>query len=183
MVDTDFYVPVDKRDRFTALYAPTKLADPMAPGYIKIDDPYTGSSTTPASFLSGGGGLMSTLLDFNAFLQMLAGGGSWRGNRLLEPETLALMRTNQLPAGLGLGFPFETVTGKSFGLGFALKEQPAEGEPPSAVGEFEWGGISGPHIWISPQAGIAGICMTQCLPYFWHPFSQDFKRLAYQIAA
>jgi CubicO group peptidase (beta-lactamase class C family) len=70
----------------------------------------------------------------------------------------------------------------TFGLGFALKNRPAEGEPESAAGEYHWGGIAGTHFWWSPNANITGICMTQRMPAFLHPFSQDFKRLAYKIA-
>jgi CubicO group peptidase (beta-lactamase class C family) len=47
------------------------------------------------------------------------------------------------------------------------------------VGEFEWGGIGGTHWWISPRHNIAGIAMTQRQFGFWHPFSFEFKRLAY----
>lgn len=183
MVDTDFYVPKEKQQRFTTLYAPTKLLDPMAGGYVKLDDPYTGSNSQPTALLSGGAGLMSTLVDCLALLQMFAAGGEWQGTRLLKPETLALMRVDQLPEGQGLGFPFAHVKDTGFGLGFALKQRPAAGEPELAVGEFEWGGIAGCHLWVSPKAQLAGICMTQLMPSFWHPFSHDFKRLAYQIAA
>ena len=70
----------------------------------------------------------------------------------------------------------------TFGLGFALKNRPAAGEPASAAGEYHWGGMAGTHFWWSPKANITGICMTQRMPGFWHPFSQDFKRLAYKIA-
>lgn len=103
--------------------------------------------------------------------------------RLLGSEPLDLMRTNQLADGVGVNFPFWDIRGTTFGLGFALKEQPADGEPETAIGEYHWGGMAGTHIWMSPNANIAGICMTQQLPAFWHPFSQDFKRLAYKIAA
>ncbi|HIG40100.1 MAG: serine hydrolase domain-containing protein [bacterium] len=181
MVDTDFHVPKEKQDRFTTMYLPTNPLDPMASGYTKADDPYEGANSQPTTFLSGGGGLMSTLGDYLAFVQMLVNGGEWRGHRLVKTETLDLMRTNQLAKGVGVNFPFWEIPATRFGLGFALKEAPAEGEPDSAVGEYHWGGMAGTHIWMSPKANIAGICMTQRMPAFWHPFSHDFKRLAYKI--
>jgi CubicO group peptidase (beta-lactamase class C family) len=182
MVDTDFFVPEEKQDRFTTMYAPTNLLDPMASGYVKADDPYKGTNSQPTSFLSGGGGLMSTLVDYLAFVQMLVNDGEWNGQRIISAETLDMMRTNQLPDGVGVNFPFWKITDTTFGLGFALKEKPADGEPETAIGEFHWGGMAGTHLWMSPGANIAGICMTQRMPAFWHPFSHDFKRLAYQIA-
>ena len=92
------------------------------------------------------------------------------------------MRTNQLADGVSVNFPFWDFTGNTFGLGFALKNEPFKGEPDSAIGEYHWGGLAGTHIWMSEKANIAGICMSQLLPAFWHPFSHDFKRLAYKIA-
>jgi hypothetical protein len=38
------------------------------------------------------------------------------------------------------------------------------------------------YFWWSPNANITGICMTQRFPAVWHPFSHDFKTLAYKIA-
>jgi CubicO group peptidase (beta-lactamase class C family) len=182
MADTDFYVPPDKQDRFTTMYAPTNLLDPMASGNVKADDPYEGANSTPPTFLSGGGGLMSTLVDYLAFVQMLVNDGEYNGQRIIKAETLDLMRTNQLPDGVGVNFPFWKIPDTTFGLGFALKNAPADGEPETAIGEYHWGGMAGTHLWMSPRANIAGICMTQRMPAFWHPFSHDFKRLAYKIA-
>jgi hypothetical protein len=36
---------------------------------------------------------------------------------------------------------------------------------------------------MAPRANLTGMCMTQRMPGFWHPFSHDFRRLAYEIAA
>ncbi len=183
MVDTDFYVPEEKLDRLTTMFAPEDPMDPMSPCPIPMD---TSSNTTDNElpvFLSGGGGLLSTLADYLAFSRMIMSGGSWNGQRIINTETLDLMRVDQCPDGVGVNFPMWSMPGTGFGLGFALKGQPADGEPQSAIGEFHWGGMAGTHFWWSPSADIAGICMTQRMPGFWHPFSQVFKKHAYQIAA
>jgi CubicO group peptidase (beta-lactamase class C family) len=39
-------------------------------------------------FLSGGGGLVSTVRDYANFCQMLVDGGLFKGRRLLKEETL-----------------------------------------------------------------------------------------------
>jgi CubicO group peptidase (beta-lactamase class C family) len=57
--------------------------------------------------------------------------------------------------------------------------RPSSIDPVGSESEFEWGGIAGTHWWINPRRNIAGILMTQRLMSFWHPFSFDFKRLAY----
>jgi CubicO group peptidase (beta-lactamase class C family) len=61
--------------------------------------------------------------------------------------------------------------------------RPSAIDPPGSAGEFEWGGIAGTHWWIAPDGKFAGVSMTQRQMGFWHPFSFEFKRLAYQAAA
>jgi CubicO group peptidase (beta-lactamase class C family) len=183
MSDTDFFVPADKLHRFTTLYLPEDPLDQMSQCAAPMDSPTNTSNGHLPTFLSGGGGLMSTLADYLTFTQMIINEGSHQGMSLIKPETLQIMRTNQCPEGVGVRFPMWSMPGTSFGLGFALKHEPAKGEPPSAIGEYHWGGMAGTHFWWSPKANVTGICMTQRMPGFWHPFSQDFKRLAYKIAA
>ena len=180
MVDTDFCVPEAKLPRFTTMYNPSDPLDPMSGDLKPGSNPYEGARS--GSFLSGGGGLMSTLVDYLTFLTMIIRVGGGDTQQLIQPETLALMRTNQCADGVIVNFPFWDMPGTVFGLGFALKQQAAAGEPDTAINEYHWGGLAGTHLWISPLANIAGICMTQRMPAFWHPFSHDFKRLAYQIA-
>ena len=183
MVDTDFYVPAEKHHRFTTMYAPEDPLQPMQPALKKSDDPSNGQFSRPQAMLSGGGGLCSTLADYLTFVRMLIGGGEWNSVRILKSETLELMRENQLPADVSVHFPTWSMPNTVFGLGFALKTAPGEGEPDAATDEYHWGGMAGTHSWMAPRARLAGMCMTQRMPGFWHPFSHDFKRLTYAAAA
>lgn len=179
MVDTDFHVPASKHDRFCVNYAARDQMDPMVPGLDAAPDVLLGSYLAPKPFLSGGGGLVSTILDYTRFIRMIVGGGELEGTRILDAGTLELMRTNQLPEGAGVQFPFWHMPDTVFGLGFALKTAPAEGEPDAAIGEYHWGGMAGTHSWMSPAADIAALVFTQRLPGFWHPFSHEYKRQVY----
>lgn len=180
MADTDFHVPVDKQNRFTTMYAPLDVMTPMKGGLVKADDPHTGAYTRPPALLSGGGGLVSTVYDYVTFLRAIINGGEWQGTRLLQSATLNLMRSNQLPVGVGVRFPMWEMSDTVFGLGFALKQAPGPDEPDTAIDEYHWGGMAGTHSWMAPRAGICGVCMTQRMPGFWHPFSHDFKRMVYE---
>ena len=179
MVDTDFHVPASKHDRFCVNYAARDQMDPMVPGLDAAQDTLLGSYLAPKSFLSGGGGLVSTILDYTRFVRMIVGGGALERTRILDTGTLELMRTNQLPEGAGVQFPFWHMPDTVFGLGFAIKTAPAAGEPEAAIGEYHWGGMAGTHSWMSPAADIAAIVFTQRLPGFWHPFSHEYKRQVY----
>ena len=182
MLDTDFYVPPDKQHRFVTMYTPINPLDPMSSGYTIADDPHKGIYSKPVTFLSGGGGLTSTLVDYLALVRMILSGGSYQGQQIIKPETLATMRTNQCAAEVHVNFPLWDMAGTDFGLGFALKSNPGQDEPARAADEYHWGGLAGTHLWMAPRANLAGICMTQNMPAFWHPFSHDFKRFAYAIA-
>ncbi|MGB1341002.1 MAG: serine hydrolase domain-containing protein [Pseudomonadales bacterium] len=183
MKDTDFFVPEAKRDRLLSLYAPRDFFDPMASGLNK----YEGTSADealnhPPTFISGGGGLYSTLPDYAEFIRMIVNGGHWQGHQYLQPETIKLMRTNQLADGIGVNFPFWEMPGTVFGLGFAIKAEPAEGESALALGEYHWGGLMGTHSWMAPAAELTGLCFTQRMPGFWHPFSHEFQQIVYAEA-
>ncbi|MCB1645570.1 MAG: beta-lactamase family protein [Pseudomonadales bacterium] len=180
MTDTGFWVPESSADRFAANYVPVDPMAPMTPGLNLAPDATLGGYLAPKSFLSGGGGLVSTIGDYTTFIQMLVGHGEYEGNRILKPETVAMMQTNQLPAGVAVQLPAWVMPSTEFGLGLALKTGPMEGEPESAIGEYHWGGMAGTHTWVAPRAGIAALIFTQRLPGFWHPFSHEYKRLVYK---
>lgn len=180
MHDTGFHVPPEKHERFTTMYAPVDLFAPMKGGLVKADDPRTGAFSKPRSFLSGGGGLVSTVADYLTFLRVIVNGGEWQGVRLLSRATLNQMRTSQLPDGVRVRFPMWEMADTTFGLGFAIKLAPGPDEPESARGEYHWGGMAGTHSWMAPRADLCGVCMTQRMPGFWHPFSHDFKRIVYE---
>ena len=49
---------------------------------------------------SGGGGLVSTTMDYARFCQMLLNGGALDGNRIIGRKTLELMASDHLTAGV-----------------------------------------------------------------------------------
>jgi CubicO group peptidase (beta-lactamase class C family) len=181
MVDTGFWVPPEKADRFITMYAPTDFFDPMKGGLVKADGP-DGQYGKPRPMLSGGGGLVSTVSDYLAFIRMIVNGGTWNGAHILKPATLARMRENQLAEGVVVNFPMWSMPGTVFGLGFALRAEVEADDPPASRDEYFWGGMAGTHSWMAPHAGITGFCLTQRMPGFWHPFSHEFRRLAYDLA-
>lgn len=178
MQDTSFWVTGEKQTRLTAYYAGSDPSNILQRGLKRLEkSPYPGAFVTPVPRLSGGGGLVSSLHDMIALLRGLLPDGF----QLLQPETIALMMRNHLPDGTGIAFPgVGNIPGKGFGLGGAVTLVPSSIDPSASTGEFEWGGIAGTHWWISPKNNLAGVLMAQKQMSFWHPFSFEFKRLAYQ---
>ncbi len=182
MVDTSFSVPADKRDRFVTMYDPADLFDPTVPGLTPHAGGMGGSYDDDVTFESGGGGLASTMGDYVTFIRMIVNGGEWNGARIVQPETLQLMRTNQCAPGVVVNFPMWSMPGTVFGLGFGVRQEISEGSPGASLGEYFWGGMAGTHSWMSPT-GLSGLCFTQVMPGFWHPFSHEFRSMAYEITA
>jgi len=178
MVDTGFVVPKRDQGRLVAYYAGADLMEPMKPGLTRTDNaPFPGAYLHPIARLNGGGGLVSTLHDMVALIRSLLPGGP----TLLKPETIALMMTNQLPDGQWIRFAMMgEQPGKAHGLAGGIIQTPSKFDHPDASGEFYWGGVAGTQWWISPKRNMAGVMMAQRQMAFVHPFSFEFKRLAYE---
>lgn len=153
MVDTHFYLPPDKVNRFTPVYGSTenggiKLVQKAAENdYVK----------GPRVSYSGGAGLLATAEDYARFLQMLLNGGELEGVRILSPKTVQLMTVNHVGDLYANG-------DTGFGLGFwVIKDVGRAGEPGS-VGAFGWGGAYYTTYWVDPVEKLVAVFMTQLLP-------------------
>ncbi len=178
MVDTGFFVPEADQSRLAALYVGADATDPTRPGLVRADAlPYPGAYRTRPTFESGGGGLVTTLGDTVRLLQSMMPGGP----RLLRPDTIAMMATNQLPAGMALQIPrLAPLTGRGFGLGSSVFLEPGPLDPPQVAGEVGWGGLAGTDWWFNPRLHIAGVLMTQRFFGAMGPHTSLFRREAYK---
>jgi CubicO group peptidase (beta-lactamase class C family) len=187
MVDTAFYVPEEKMSRFCACYAIGALGSKVEVDQAPTlqDDPRTSPYLKPPSFVSGGGGLVSTAADYMRFARMLLQGGELNGVRLLGPKTLALMTANHLPGGLDLPrlsrsmFSEANYEGVGFGLGFATTVTPASTLLPGSAGDFFWGGAASTFFWVDPREDMIVLFLTQLLPSSAHPVRRQLRTLIY----
>lgn len=171
MVDTAFWVPAEKLDRFAAIYGPVEGG-----GLKPLDEPLTSRYLEPPRNPSGGGGLVSTLSDYLRFGQMLLNQGELDGARLLGRKTVAWMLQNHLPEGM----PANGDPANGFGLGGSVLLHPGLSHKPGSVGKFGWGGAANTEWWIDPAEGLQCLLMTQYMPAFTIPIVDDFAQLAYQ---
>ncbi|PCI32500.1 MAG: penicillin-binding protein [Alphaproteobacteria bacterium] len=179
MKDTGFFIPSSEKDRLAALYIPEDMMNPMIPGFQLYKNQEDSQTHQAPICLSGGGGLYSTVADYVNFMRLFINNGTWNNAKILRPGTVDLMRRNHLADGIRMNFPMWDMKDSVFGLGFALKYSSALHEDKN-LQEYHWGGMAGTHSWMSPQ-GVSGLCMTQLMPGFWHPFSHDFKEISYKI--
>ncbi len=157
MVDTDFYIPPDKRDRAAVVY---KLEDDMSLTPV----PFRRHDTPPA-YCGGGGGLVSTADDYLKFARMLLGKGEVDGVRLLKSETVDLMTANRLTDAQReitfMGMPFWT--GQGFGLGVSVVTDADKQSwmGPATNGAFGWPGAFGTWWRADPAEDMIMIYMVQ----------------------
>jgi CubicO group peptidase (beta-lactamase class C family) len=157
MVDTDFWLPQDKRSRLASLYRYDEAAGRLAKVEPEMYD-------SPPAYTPGGGGLISSASDYHRFARMLLDEGACDGGRLLRPETVRLMRTNRLtPAQREVPFAGMPLWQKSgFGLGLSIAEDPIDNPYAcGAPGSITWPGIFGTWWQADPAHDLIMIYLIQ----------------------
>jgi CubicO group peptidase (beta-lactamase class C family) len=181
MVDTGFWVPEAATERLAASYGRNARKE-----LVLVEDPTESAYLTPPTFLSGGGGLVSTTADYLRFCQMLLAGGELDGRRVLGRKTVELMTINHLPGDGRLsdftfdgGFGAVGFEGMGFGLTMAVSGDPAETGVIGSAGEFMWGGAASTTFWVDPAEELIVVFMTQLLPARTFDFRGQLKTLVY----
>ena len=194
MVDTAFHVGDDKAHRLVDNHAlagsPFGVpagARPSGVGDLLIidDNAPSGEFRSPPAMLSGGGGLTSTVQDYNRFCKMILNGGELDGTRLLGSRTLAFAGLNHLPGGadihtLGGSLPsLPQDEGIGFGLGFSVVLDPARSQVIASPGTLAWGGAASTLFWMDPAEDLAVVGMTQLMPSSTYPIRHQLRQMVY----
>ncbi len=165
--DTDFYVPKEKWTRLTKVY--TKNQDDKL---IEVKGAIYEGFKHRIPYLSGGGGLLSTLEDYMKFCIMMLNGGRNKDNLIVSKETIEMMTSNQLPNNntfLDMQYmkyedneAIKRNEGYGFGLGVHVKI--AENMSRSGIGDYSWGGAFNTFFNIDPTNQVISIVLTQYCP-------------------
>lgn len=180
MTDTGFIVPPAKIDRLIDCwtFVPGK-------GSVIYDRGEKSAWSVMPRLVSGGGGLVSTALDYQRFCQMLLNGGSLEGERIVGRKTIELMTMNHLPGGADLAsmsksmFSEVAYSGVGFGLGFAVNLDPARCMVQGSLGEFNWGGLFSTAFFVDPAEEVTMVFMTQLSPSSTYPVRRELRTLIY----
>lgn len=129
-------------------------------------DPWNGDKVQLFNMLekpvmeSGGGGLVSTTMDYARFSQMLLSGGTLDGVRIIGRKTLELMASDHLGPEVKVDSPLMS-PGHGFGLGFCVRTHAGIASFPGSVGQFFWSGMAGTFFWIDPKEDLFAVFMMQ----------------------
>lgn len=176
MEDTFFNVPADKLDRLL----PNHRWDREEERLVQNEAPYE-----ETQLFSGGGGLVSSTMDYLRFSEMVRRGGELDGVRILSPKTVEFMTANHLPStvsGAGSGENPRSgaeTRGFGFGLGFGVNTNPVGSGTLGSLGEYSWGGAAGTVFWVDPVEEMVVIGMIQLMGSPW-PLRGELKVLANQ---
>jgi methyl acetate hydrolase len=165
MRDTGFVLGAAQRERLAAMHVRQPDGSLQVVPFEVPQEP---------EFYMGGGGLYSTGPDYVRFLRMLLGNGQLDGAKLLGDETVAEMSKNQigeLMVGVlksvnpGSSNDAEFFPGmpKKWGLAYMINaEDAAVGR---TAGSLAWAGLANTYYWIDPTRHVAGVILTQILPF------------------
>jgi CubicO group peptidase (beta-lactamase class C family) len=181
MTDTAFYVPDDKVSRFSACYRRDETKN-----LLLADDPQESRYRQEPTFLSGSGGLVSTMPDYLRFCEMLVHGGELDGVRILGRKTVELMATNHLPGDGDMaqfamtgGYGEVGFSGMGFGLTVSVSKGPAATGVIGSAGEYMWGGAASTIFWVDPAEDLTAVFMTQLIPSATFNFRGQLRALIY----
>jgi CubicO group peptidase (beta-lactamase class C family) len=176
MVDTGFSVPEHKASRLATLY------DHSTTGFTRSAN--QDRCVAPVTLESGGGGLVSTMADYQRFATMLLGRGAFDGGVLLGRKTFDLMMSNHMGGDLAsrgqAHFSETTFEGIGFGLGVSVMLDPARAKIVGSPGEFAWGGMASTAFWVDPVEEMTVILMTQLIPSSAYTLRRQLRVLSYQ---
>jgi CubicO group peptidase (beta-lactamase class C family) len=165
MRDTGFVLEPSQRSRLVGRHART--------GSTSFEVMPFEPPQRPATY-NGGGGLYSVGQDYLTFLQALLNGGQLHGARILRSETVDRLGENQvgdLPAGVLTSVDptrsndadFFPQMVKKWGLiGMVTPEDAPTGR---SAGSVAWAGLANTYFWLDPKKKVAGVMLTQILPF------------------
>jgi CubicO group peptidase (beta-lactamase class C family) len=156
MIDTAFYVTDPAKQKLLAKPVP-KDSD------FRVG--FDSSVDVAKKWESGGGGMVTTMVDFAKFSQMVLDGGKYGGRQYLSPEAFKLMASDFVGPGSGVArdylyFPGD---GFGFGLGFGVRTDPgnAKPPPPGSLGELKWDGASGCYLVIDRKQDMFFVLLEE----------------------
>lgn len=177
MEDTRYFVPESDRSRMSASYRRTgegeleQMPNEEAHRFNINEWPLT----------PGGFGLTSTLDDYMTFARMLVNKGEFDKTRILQPETVELMSTNQLPDSVTERSWLPSKGNVGFGIDFAVRVAPPASaeEMNGTVGEFFWDGAASTLFWVDPVNEITAVLFVQLFPYDGIQLHKKFRDAVY----
>ena len=119
-----------------------------------------GPRSNPLDWTPGSSGLVSNAEDYMRFALMLWNEGEYNGQRIVSPDSIALMRQPHIQTGV----LSNQVDGMGFGLGVGVVMDAEKTILLDRESDFFWSGFYGTNFFVSPQSGLVAVIMSQNQP-------------------
>ncbi len=165
MRDTGFKLDAARRARLSGMHARQPDGSLQEMPFELPQEP---------EFHMGGGGLYGTAGDYLKFAQVFLHEGRFNGAQVLKSETVRSMSQNHIGdlhvRLLETAMPpysndaeFFPGMVKKWGLGFMINTESVPGG--RGAGSLTWAGLGNTYFWIDPDEGVAGVILTQLIPF------------------
>ena len=172
MADTAFYLPEEKMARLAPEYHGYHAATRKSDAVVLKNGMDMGMGP---EYESGGGGLTSSLADYILLVETLTNRGlAPNGTRILRPESVEMLRRNQMNEASQRDFEAMggwSKMGYGYGLGVRTLVNRERNNSLSRNGEFGWDGALGCYWVADPDAEVAIFYVQQAggSPWWeWH---------------
>ena len=151
MNETNFFSDENKDNHIAEVYARNGLFN-----LNLVENP----RSNPVDWTPGSSGLISNAEDYIKFALMLWNKGEYNGQRIVSPDSIALMRQPHIQSGV----LSTQVDGMGFGFGVGVVMDSEKTILMDRTEDFFWSGFYGTNFFVSPQSGLVAVIMSQNQP-------------------
>ena len=151
MNETNFFSDENKDNHIAEVYARNGLFN-----LTLVENP----RSNPVDWTPGSSGLISNAEDYIKFALMLWNEGEYNGQRIVSPDSIALMRQPHIQSGV----LSTQVDGMGFGFGVGVVMDSEKTILMDRTEDFFWSGFYGTNFFVSPQSGLVAVIMSQNQP-------------------
>jgi CubicO group peptidase (beta-lactamase class C family) len=151
MNETNFFSDENKDNHIAEVYARNGLFN-----LTLVENP----RSNPVDWTPGSSGLISNAEDYIKFALMLWNEGEYNGQRIVSPDSIALMRQPHIQSGV----LSTQVDGMGFGFGVGVVMDSEKTILLDRTEDFFWSGFYGTNFFVSPQSGLVAVIMSQNQP-------------------
>ena len=151
MNETNFFSDENKDNHIAEVYARNGLFN-----LTLVENP----RSNPVDWTPGSSGLISNAEDYIKFALMLWNEGEYNGQRIVSPDSIALMRQPHIQSGV----LSTQVDGMGFGFGVGVVMDSEKTILIDRTEDFFWSGFYGTNFFVSPQSGLVAVIMSQNQP-------------------
>lgn len=175
MVDTAFYVPKEKMDRFHTHYEYVEGTG-LCTLYESHLGEYYGEDVL---FESGGAGLVSTIDDYSHFAMMMVNKGIYEGVRILGEKTVEFMSQDRLTDAQKVDYIWDSTKGYGYGCLMRVLIDQGQAHTIGDLGEYGWDGWTGNYVTMNPKENMVFMYFIQRAGAGFSPFTRRLREVTY----